>query len=352
MELSKLSNLLNHHFSGSEKLLFCEKNFNFESTIKIKTTNIQKQLMFLSLFLIFNLNSVQAQNIKESNTISTTSKNILVDESFELKDSLYQDNWWNGSGNDKGKITDTVMREGKRAARFEVDSSEDGDFRSEIATGQSNPAPKNYTIGNEYWYGVSIMPDKNLVKSPFGEIVFQFHSTPDGVPGETWASGLNPPVGLSCDGETWTFGVKGDDKPVTDKSNYMFSTNTSFGKVALGEWTDWVFHIKWNYDGNGFVQVWKNGKMVYNLSGPNTYNDQTGPYLKMGVYAWYLKRPGTETWKKAKETDIGKRVYYHDAIRIAGENGSAQLVSPKGVVCEPVQENMKQVWTDINQQKK
>lgn len=311
---------------------------------------------FIALAIFFLIGGFPAKACANSTDLNEnlTSENpqLLVEEGFEQKANLYENNWWGGSGNDKGCITDFVSREGKRAARFEVVSAEDGDFRSEITTAEKNPAAKNYTIGKEYWYGVSIMPDKNLTKSPFGEIVYQFHSTPDGVPGETWANGLNPPVALACDGENWTISVKGDEKPITDKSNYLFTTSANLGEVAKGQWTDWVFHIKWNYDGNGFVQIWKNGKMVYYLVGPNTYNDKVGPYLKMGVYAWYLKRPGTDPWKKAKEANVGNRVYYHDAVRIADENGSAQLVSPSGVICEPVQEKLKTVWTEISKQNK
>lgn len=274
---------------------------------------------------------------------------LMLTEGFETHDSLTHLNWWKISGNAKGYINSVCSREGKKSARFEVQMSDRGDFRSEITTGENNPAPKNYTIGQEYWYGVSIMPDKNLKKSPFPEIVFQFHSTPDMVPGETWESGLNPPVALYCDGQKWSIQVKGDDREVTDKKNYRFSTEENLGRVGLGDWTDWVFHIKWNYNGDGFVRIWKNGKMVYNLTGPNTFNDKTGPYLKMGVYAWYLKKPGSDICQKANEAAVGNRVYYHDSIRIAGKNADANTVSPEGRMCEPVKKEMEINWENIRQ---
>lgn len=342
------------YLSAERKIQAFENSLISTLQRKILCLKSLKRIILIFAFLLFtelNTNAKMHQP-KLNNDTKLSSTKLILDEGFEQKSSLYEQNWWGGSGNDRGLITDFVSREGKRAARFEVVSADDGDFRSEITTAEKNPAAKNYTIGKEYWYGVSIMPDKNLTKSPFAEVVYQFHSTPDGVPGETWSNGLNPPVALYCDSETWSIQVKGDDKPVTDKSNYLFTTSANLGEVAKGQWTDWVFHIKWNYDGNGFVQIWKNGKMVFNLHGPNTYNDQVGPYLKMGVYAWYLKRPGTDPWKKAKEANVGNRVYYHDAVRIADENGSAQLVSPSGVICEPVQEKLKTVWTEISKQNK
>ncbi len=266
---------------------------------------------------------------------------LLLEEGFENKQTLYDAEWWGRSGNDNGRISHEVAREGEASARFEVALTEDGDFRSEVASGKNHPCLRHYLIGEEYWYGISILPDASLSVSPYEEIVFQFHSTPDNVPGETWTTGLNPPVALSSDGEKWEVSIRGDDKPVSKRGEYLFSTREYLGRVEKGKWTDWVFHIKWNYDGNGYTQIWKDGEMVLNLTGPNCFNDKVGPYLKFGVYAWYLKDPSKGTWKKAKEMAVGKRIYYHDAVRIADENGSFGMVAPKGVeaslkVLEPV----------------
>jgi len=275
-----------------------------------------------------------------------TSTDLILLESFERAD-LYTNGWWNKSGNDKGRISDQVSREGTKAARFEVELTDDGDYRSELAGTEESPAPRNYTIGEEYWYGVSIYPEKGMVTSPVSEIVLQFHSTPDNVPGETWSSGLNPPMALACNGERWQITVRGDDKSVTTKPHYLFEITDDLGPVQQGAWTDWVFNIKWNYDGNGFVRIWKNGKMVYNLVAPNTFNDQKGPYLKMGVYAFYLRRPERDSWKQSKEVGVTKRIYYHDAIRIADKRGNCATVSPADVTCEPVQKEMEVHWKNL-----
>lgn len=272
---------------------------------------------------------------------------VLMEENFEDKQDLYESNWWNRSGNDKALIQNLVSREGKNAARFEVELTEDGDFRSELALAQGNPSPRNYQIGQEYWYGCSIYPENGMVTSPVSEIVLQFHSTPDNVPGETWSSGLNPPIALACNGARWQLTVRGDDKQVTTKPEYLFETTADLGPAQQGQWTDWVFQIKWNYDGNGFVRVWKNGKMVYYLESPNTFNDQKGPYLKLGVYAYYLRRPGSDSWLKSRQAGLTQRVYYHDAIRIADQQGSCEMVSPSGCKCEPLNPDLKLNWKNI-----
>lgn len=271
---------------------------------------------------------------------------LLLNENFE-REGLYANEWWNRSGNDKAYLQSDISREGNGAARFLADLNDKGDFRSEIAVAANNPSPRHYELGAEYWYGFSIHPDSGMAISPISEIVFQFHSTPDNVPGETWQSGLNPPIALSCNGERWYLVIRGDDKPVTRKPDYLFQTNADLGQAELGKWTDWVFNIKWNYDGNGFVKIWKNGKMVYYLEGPNTYHDHKGPYLKLGVYAFYLRRPGSDSWQKAKEAGVNQRIYYHDALRIADSRGDCNLVSPVGRTCEPENAALKINWKTI-----
>lgn len=38
---------------------------------------------------------------------------LLLEESFEHKETLYEDNWWKRSGNNKGKIDVDIARGGK-----------------------------------------------------------------------------------------------------------------------------------------------------------------------------------------------------------------------------------------------
>jgi len=272
---------------------------------------------------------------------------VLLEENFEDKRDLYESNWWNRSGNDKALIQDLVSREGNKAARFEVELTEDGDFRSELAVAEGNPSPRHYQMGQEYWYGFSIYPEKNMVTSPVSEIVLQFHSTPDNIPGETWSSGLNPPIALACNGARWQLTVRGDDKQVTTKPDYLFETTADLGPAQQGQWTDWVFNIKWNYDGNGFLKIWKNGKMVYYLESPNTFNDKKGPYLKLGVYAFYLRRPGSDYWLKAKAAGVNQRIYCHDALRIVNSSGDCNQVSPADRDCESENAVLKINWKTI-----
>lgn len=261
---------------------------------------------------------------------ATPSPSLILEDGFERSD-LLREGWWKYSGNAEGRTSHVVSREGHQAAVFTVRIATDGDFRSEVTAGPELPAPRTFRFGETYWYAVSIMPCQALSKSPFPEVVFQFHSTPDMVPGETWSSGLNPPVALYCDGARWTLNVRGDSRPVTQKGKYEFSrTQIDLGAANPGKWTDWVFHILWSSGPDGIVRVWRDQELAYEGHHPNCYNDKAGPYLKFGVYASYL-RSDRKTRVEAIEAGIGDRVYYFDALRIGGATASLADVAPKSV---------------------
>jgi len=52
---------------------------------------------------------------------------------------------------------------------------------------------------------------------------------------------------------------------------------------------DWVFHIKVSYGSDGLLEVWRDGGRVVSHQGPNCYNDQGGPFLKVGLCKPYWK---------------------------------------------------------------
>lgn len=254
-----------------------------------------------------------------------------LNENFENADFLHDD-WWRISGDQSNKlmrvVSDMHAREGKSAVRFEVDPARDNDFRCELVPGSGNPVSPRITAGSEQWYGLSIMPDAALKPALVPEVVWQFHGTHDKELGEL---SLNPTVALQSDGKQWTLIVRGDANRVTTRGKYDFEKRVTLGPVALGQWTDWAMHVKWSYRSDGFLRLWKNRELVYEGTHPNTFNDEKGGYLKFGIYAFSLRNRNTETRAAAQEAAIGPRVYFHDALRIAGAEGSLDVVSPAPV---------------------
>lgn len=216
-------------------------------------------------------------------------------------------------------------REGKSVLRFEVDPTLDNDFRCELVPGSGFPPSPRIEAGMEQWYGLSIQPARELKPALTPEIVWQFHGTHDKDLGE---ASLNPNIALQSDGRNWTFIVRGDSNRVTPKGTYEFEKRIPVGPVALGEWTDWVMHVKWSYRNDGFIRLWKNRVLVYEGTHANFFNDAKGGYLKFGIYAYALRNRNVESRAAAQNAGIGPRVYYHDALRIAGPAGSFNVVSP------------------------
>jgi hypothetical protein len=63
-----------------------------------------------------------------------------------------------------------------------------------------------------------------------------------------------------------------------------------------------VFEIAFSFrqNGDGVINVWNDGMKVFTKTGPNTYNDETAPHLKFGLYipGWRPGKPGSSTTKR------------------------------------------------------
>ncbi|HYG88097.1 MAG TPA: polysaccharide lyase, partial [Azospirillum sp.] len=151
-------------------------------------------------------------------------------------------------------------------------------------------------IGQTYWYGMKIYIPADFKSDGVPEIITQFHDYPDA--GENWK---NPAVDLTL--EPWSDGtqhymvsVRSDTKQITpagggDKraGKYTSVKRYDLGPVSAsaGQWTEWVWKIKWGYDSRGDLELYRNGKLVLDLPNQgNCFNDQLGPYMKLGLYKW------------------------------------------------------------------
>ncbi|MBK5550669.1 heparin lyase I family protein [Pseudomonas sp. TH03] len=45
-------------------------------------------------------------------------------------------------------------------------------------------------------------------------------------------------------------------------------TKTLKDKVEKGKWVDWVLHVKWSSGEDGFLEIWKDGKAVWEVKAP------------------------------------------------------------------------------------
>ena len=208
-------------------------------------------------------------------------------------------------------IVTSPVRAGKQAIKFTLNKSDPDVASSKRAELKRGTVPAN----SEEWYGFSLLLPLNYTADPSYEIIAQWHEYPDKNLGETWRT---PPLYIKTQKGKLYLQRRWDPNKVT-KNNTPGSgggiESILIGPYKTGEWTEFVFHIKWSYKSDGLLEVWQNGNLIVRKAGPNTYNDQVGPYFKMGVY-----KP---EWKSNPSmSNTTQRVVYFDEVRVGNASTS------------------------------
>ena len=132
--------------------------------------------------------------------------------------------------------------------------------------------------------------------------IFQIHSMPD--PGEQWRC---PIAMMAVQGHSLEMWDRDDQTQISkgvcsSDSGSSITTREVFSDipVAAGEWNHFDLQAKLSLGPSGTFIAKLNNKPVGNLSGPNTYNDQSRPYIKIGIY-----KPST--WENAKRLCVDYR---------------------------------------------
>lgn len=141
-------------------------------------------------------------------------------------------------------------------------------------------------IGNTYWYGWSMFIPSDWQDTSEGyDIVNQWATYPTNKKFSK-ACGANGSY-IARTKETFTFNLQrqGDVAQIVCQKYPIASVSELRGK-----WIDFVMHVKWTGNSDGFLRLWtKIGNEPYNFTinyvGATYWNDEgTGPYFKMGLY--------------------------------------------------------------------
>ncbi len=263
--------------------------------------------------------SRQAQKSRPSGSIPSVNKSkpsshLLLMSGFEREDLR---NWGRETCcDDSVKLVSSPVRSSTSAVRFYLRKNDPDVAGSRRAEFFLLPIPSNV----ERWYGFSIFLPENWATDHAMDIVAQWHEYPDFSIGESWRS---PPLSLSTMDGNWHIGRIWDPNPLTLKNTPGpggGAERIDLGGYTVGVWTDWIIHVKWSHRANGLLEIWKNGTLVVQRTGPNTYNDQVGPYFKIGVY-----KPD---WKyKPEKSTTETRTIYFDEVRIGDESANYADIS-------------------------
>ncbi|MFD3448255.1 polysaccharide lyase [Microbacteriaceae bacterium 4G12] len=270
-------------------------------------------------------------NRKETVTQSDISKKEKKPNFKETNDSIMlEDNFQ--SGLEKWKIaindsenrtnldTDTItqrvhvvnapdMPGDHKAVQFVVPHS-GGQFRSEIA----QPYEEGF---HERWYTARIYIPQDWVfdKDSGDDIVMQWHA----VLGSERVDRDFPELAIAVKGDRWSI-----QRAFGPTANIERDSKTLDELVQKGVWSSWVIHAKWSSGNDGLLQIWKDGKVVWEVQGPNAYATRARtPYLKTGLYhpLWKPKygepKPGPVKERKVFIADVkigNEQATYQDMV--------------------------------------
>lgn len=253
---------------------------------------------------------------------------MIFASGFESGTLVDQQGWTREGNMPSLTVAGEPVREGKYAMKAYLNRlTSNTSFRTEL-----RPIVEHPKIDQEYWYGFSTYVPSPFVADTQWELIAQWHDTPDS--GEDWR---NPILALYMSGDEYQWTSRWDDKAITPKDangNFIYGGTNRWkvGSISAtaGEWQDWVVRVKWRWvnDQGGILQIWKNGELVVDHIGPNTFNDQKGRYFKFGIY---------KGWRDRYEPKgiVSDRLYFFDSFRMAGPGGTYAMVAPGGTAAKP-----------------
>jgi hypothetical protein len=137
------------------------------------------------------------------------------------------------------------------------------------------PEATQCSAGAEQWWAHSILfPSDFVLSGGWGQVVFDFHNTDPG-PGQA-----NFEIDVKPDGTIRFAGYGGVvPYPAWREPDYQ----AYVGPVVRNQWYDFVYHVRWSPNGDGFFYAWVNGALYLAYTGPTLYWGQSC-YLKLANY--------------------------------------------------------------------
>ncbi len=262
-------------------------------------------------------------------------RSLKAAQVFDLNQSvIFQDDFksanldrWNLSENDQYRlatanperiaIVDAPLLTGRKAVRMVVQRAPDS-FRSEI----SLPYEKGF---HERWYGERIFIPEEWVLDPGkgNDIVMQWHAIPG-----NWKA-TYPNLEISIGNDAW-FIRQSFGSPQTKPTR----TNTKLDEpLKRGVWIAWVVHAKWSPNDDGLIEIWKDGKVVFERKGPNVYGtigEEYTPYMKTGIYhpEWHVDTERKRTAFEQEKPVATKKIIYITDIKVGSERARLEDIAP------------------------
>ena len=170
-----------------------------------------------------------------------------------------------------------------RATHVHGDLSTYGGYRSELSTFHD-------PIGSERWYSWGYYLPEAFTTAKNDVVIAQIHNTAD----IRESNSRNPTLAvLVQDGRIKLINAFDYDR-ITAPAGTRPIAGVDYERRELASWDlhagRWTFldlHVKWAANNTGFLEFWKDGKLLFQEKNHiNTFNDQQGVWFKSGLYDW------------------------------------------------------------------
>ena len=237
-------------------------------------------------------------NKSNYNQTENTIVNSFV-ENFDSKSLDKLEDWQKEfAGDDSAIFVEEPVRKGKYALKLTLRKGDivNNGNRAEIVIKNNAPFGSevyyawSFFIPEEYIDWTSWKGDKYTIRDPW-QTLGQWHHEPNFAKGETWKThGIRPPT-ISLH-----YGILDDGSPAVAIDKYgkdEEKRKVAFKRIDKGKWYDFVIHIRWSLEKDGFIEAWLNNEPFEILLGEKregnkilgqTMFNELPHFFKVGLY--------------------------------------------------------------------
>lgn len=177
-----------------------------------------------------------------------------------------------------------------RTHRFEL---RDGDVgrSADVANNRCELVNEQYlsTRGSDFWVSYQMMIEPGDPITGAFAIMGQMHQSPDA--GDV---SVEPVFSMTITEGRLRIVTRYDANPTQSVGTPPTQVRYDASDIVRGQWNAFVVRHRFDWNGAGELDVWRNGVKIVSLTGIQYgYNDQKGPYWQYGIYR--QKAPETLT---------------------------------------------------------
>jgi hypothetical protein len=188
--------------------------------------------------------------------------------------------WWSREGG----MDDAYVLDGESALRVVVQQGDHTLFgKSGQATERSEINERHrHRLGQDVWYSFSVYVPEDFPIADVRLVMGQWKQTSIFL----WLK-HSPAVAQRFRNGVFAVTINNDSG-----QQYLYEVGSPEEPALVGQWTSFVYHIRFDKGENGRLEVWMNGEQVVDYTGQIGYQgDPNTTYFRLGLYRDTLAAP-------------------------------------------------------------